>query len=130
MVVFVVKWYAVREAKTWRYAVRNAKIERYAVRKGGGGCHPLLFLNTPLYISFTCRKPMMMTALELQLYKNSWVYNMVKKRHIIWMAVIKKQSPVNKYIMSNVLSMCLIEIKITKTLLTNRNLCLRWKSDI
>ena len=40
MVVFVVKWYAVREAKTWRYAVRNAKIERYAVRKGG--CHPHL----------------------------------------------------------------------------------------
>jgi len=35
MVVFVVKWYAVREAKKWRYAVRNAKIERYAVRKGG-----------------------------------------------------------------------------------------------
>ena len=41
MVVFVVKRYAVREAKKWRYAVRNAKIERYAVRKGGGGCHPL-----------------------------------------------------------------------------------------
>jgi len=41
MVVFVVKLYAVREAKKWRYAVRNAKIERYAVRKGGGGCHPL-----------------------------------------------------------------------------------------
>ena len=40
MVVFVVKRYAVREAKKWRYAVRNAKIERYAVRKGGGGCHP------------------------------------------------------------------------------------------
>jgi len=40
MVVFVVKRYAVREAKNWRYAVRNAKIERYAVRKGGGGCHP------------------------------------------------------------------------------------------
>ena len=37
MVVFVVKRYAVREAKKWRYAVRNAKIERYAVRKGGGG---------------------------------------------------------------------------------------------
>jgi len=37
MVVFVVKLYAVREAKKWRYAVRNAKIERYAVRKGGGG---------------------------------------------------------------------------------------------
>ena len=37
MVVFVVKWYAVREAKTWRYAVLNAKIERYAVRKGEGG---------------------------------------------------------------------------------------------
>jgi len=36
MVVFVVKRYAVREAKKWRYAVRNAKIERYAVRKGGG----------------------------------------------------------------------------------------------
>ena len=40
MVVFVVKLYAVREAKKWRYAVRNAKIKRYAVRKGGGGCHP------------------------------------------------------------------------------------------
>ena len=40
MVVFVVKRYAVREAKKWRYAIRNAKIERYAVRKGGGGCHP------------------------------------------------------------------------------------------
>ena len=37
MVVFVVKRYAVREAKKWRYAVRNAKIERYAVSKGGGG---------------------------------------------------------------------------------------------
>ena len=36
MVVFVVKRYAVREAKKWRYAVRNAKIERYAVRKGKG----------------------------------------------------------------------------------------------
>jgi len=41
MVVFVVKRYAVREAKKWRYAVRNAKIEQYAVRKGRGGCHPL-----------------------------------------------------------------------------------------
>ena len=37
---FVVKRYAVREAKKWRYAVRKAKIGRYAVRKGGGGCHP------------------------------------------------------------------------------------------
>jgi len=37
MVVFVVKRYAVREAKKWRYAVRNTKIRRYAVRKGGGG---------------------------------------------------------------------------------------------
>ena len=34
---FVVKRYAVREAKKWRYTVRNAKIGRYAVRKGGGG---------------------------------------------------------------------------------------------
>jgi len=34
---FVVKRYAVREAKKRRYAVRNAKIERYAVRKGEGG---------------------------------------------------------------------------------------------
>jgi len=33
---YVVKRYAVREAKKWRYAVRNAKIERYAVRKGEG----------------------------------------------------------------------------------------------
>ena len=29
MVVFVVKRYAVREAKKWQYAVRKAKIERY-----------------------------------------------------------------------------------------------------
>jgi len=44
MVVFVVKRYAVREAKKWRYAVRKTKIRRYAVRKGGGGCHPQLGL--------------------------------------------------------------------------------------
>jgi len=36
LVVFVVKWYAVREAKKWRYAVREAKIGRNAVRKGEG----------------------------------------------------------------------------------------------
>ena len=35
MVVFVVKRYAVREAKKWRYAVRNAKIDWYARGKGG-----------------------------------------------------------------------------------------------
>ena len=42
MVVFVVKWYAVRKAKKWRYMypVGKAKIGWYAVRKGGGGCHP------------------------------------------------------------------------------------------
>jgi len=40
VVFFVVKRYAVREAKQWRYAVRKAKIRRYAVRKGGGECHP------------------------------------------------------------------------------------------
>ena len=34
---FVIKRYAVREAKKRRYAVRNAKTERYAVRKGEGG---------------------------------------------------------------------------------------------
>jgi len=45
MVVFVVKWYAVREAEKWRYAVRKAKIGRYAVRKGGWGCHPHYALN-------------------------------------------------------------------------------------
>jgi len=45
MVVFVVKLYAVREAKKWRYAVRNVKIERYAVRKGGRGCHPHLLAS-------------------------------------------------------------------------------------
>ena len=49
MVVFVVKRYAVREAKKWRYAVRNAKIERYAVRKGGGGYHPLLLPGAPTF---------------------------------------------------------------------------------
>jgi len=37
IVVFVVKRYAVREAKKWCYTVRKAKIGRYAVRKGGGG---------------------------------------------------------------------------------------------
>jgi len=37
IVVFVVKRYAVHEAKKWRFAVREAKIGRYAVRKGGGG---------------------------------------------------------------------------------------------
>jgi len=36
MVDFVVKRYAICEAKKWRYAVRNAKIGRYAVRKGEG----------------------------------------------------------------------------------------------
>jgi len=36
MVVFVVKRYAIREAKKqWRYALRKAIIRRYAVRKGG-----------------------------------------------------------------------------------------------
>ena len=49
IVVFVVKRYAVREAKKWRYAVRNAKIERYAVRKGGGGCHPHQWIVPQLF---------------------------------------------------------------------------------
>ena len=31
---FVVKRYAVHEAKTWKYAVRKAEIRRHAVRKG------------------------------------------------------------------------------------------------
>ena len=39
MVVFVVKQYAVREAKKWRYAVRKAKIGRYAVHKAKIGRH-------------------------------------------------------------------------------------------
>jgi len=54
MGVFVVKRYAVREAKKWRYAVRKAKIGRYAVRKGEGGvtllnkvsCLRVLFFST------------------------------------------------------------------------------------
>jgi len=54
MVVFVVKRYAVREAKKWRYAVRNAKIERYAVRKGGGGCHPPPYIGQ--YVSQTLNR--------------------------------------------------------------------------
>jgi len=37
MVVFVVKWYAVCEAKEWRYMVCKAKIGWNAVKKGGGG---------------------------------------------------------------------------------------------
>jgi len=49
---FVVKRYAVREAKKWRYAVRKAKKWRYAVRKAkigryavwkGVGVSPLLY---------------------------------------------------------------------------------------
>jgi len=47
--LFVVKRYAVREAKKWRYAVRNDKIERYAVRKGEGGV-TLIVLHQALYI--------------------------------------------------------------------------------
>jgi len=35
MVVFVVKRYALREAKKWRYAVRMTKIGQNAVRHGG-----------------------------------------------------------------------------------------------
>ena len=35
MVVFVVKWYAVREAPKRRYAVRKAKIGQYAMAEGG-----------------------------------------------------------------------------------------------
>ena len=31
---FVVKWYAVHLAKTWRYALRKAEIGPHAVRKG------------------------------------------------------------------------------------------------
>jgi len=31
---FVVKRYAVREAKTWRYTVHKAEIGRHTVRKG------------------------------------------------------------------------------------------------
>ena len=45
MVVFVVKRYAVREAKKWRYAVRNAKIKRYAVYARGEGCVTLILGN-------------------------------------------------------------------------------------
>jgi len=41
-VVFVVKRYAVREAKNWRYAVRKAKIGQYAVHKGGGVSPPTI----------------------------------------------------------------------------------------
>ena len=37
MVVFVVKWYAVCEAKEWRYMVCKAKIGWNAVKKGGEG---------------------------------------------------------------------------------------------
>jgi len=47
MVVFVVKRYAVREAKKWRYAVRKAKIGRYAVRKGEG--------VSPSYVVIDCK---------------------------------------------------------------------------
>ena len=40
IVVFVVKRYAVHEAKNWWYAVPKAKKGRYAVPKGGGGGSP------------------------------------------------------------------------------------------
>jgi len=40
---FVVKRYAVREAKKWRYAVRKAQIERYAVREGGRGVTLMMY---------------------------------------------------------------------------------------
>ena len=41
---FVVKRYAVCEAKKWRYEVREAKIGRYAVRNGGG-CVTLIYVG-------------------------------------------------------------------------------------
>ena len=41
MVVFVVKRYAVHEAKNWWYAVPKAKKGRCAVPKGGGGHPPI-----------------------------------------------------------------------------------------
>ena len=66
MVVFVVKLYAVREAKEWRYAVRNAKIERYAVRKGGGGV-TLITIN---YISDT--KWIVLTPRDAYTYNVCW----------------------------------------------------------
>jgi len=52
---FVVKRYAVREAKKWRYAVRKAKIGRYAVRKGEGGvtlCHVQPLFKDAMNVSF------------------------------------------------------------------------------
>ena len=47
---FVVKRYAVREAKKWRYAVRKAK--NRAVCKGVGGYHPhsMSFLKNLSYL--------------------------------------------------------------------------------
>jgi len=51
MVVFVVKRYAVCEAKKWRYAVRKAKIGRYAVRKGGGGVTLLDAFSEGIWLS-------------------------------------------------------------------------------
>ena len=51
---FVVKRYAVREAKKWRYAVRNAKIKRYAVRKGGGGVILIYLTSTFIVHSHKC----------------------------------------------------------------------------
>ena len=76
MVVFVVKQYAVREAK--KKAVREAKIGRCAVRKGGGGCHPHIYhvnynhtINTDqnlIKASFTlsqCTNPVSPGSLQL-----------------------------------------------------------------
>ena len=65
IVVFVVKRYAVREAKKWRYAVRKTQIERYAVRKGGGGVSPSCIL------SYVCKREHLLkveVALFLCLY--------------------------------------------------------------
>jgi len=58
MVVFVVKLYAVREAKKWRYAVRNAKTKRYAVRKGGGGVTLLTTIISFIYVYCWIYDPM------------------------------------------------------------------------
>jgi len=49
MIVFVVKRYAVRDAKKWRYAVRKANIWRYAVRKERGGV-TLIVKKVPPYV--------------------------------------------------------------------------------
>jgi len=79
IVVFVVKQYAVREAKNWRYAVRKAKKGRYAERKRKG-CVSLLHLLQKTIR--TVKKPTNQTSFGCGLNMiQSYYYGVLSYKH-------------------------------------------------